>query len=234
MRVNVGWAVLNVVLCLVLCSQRLVLAQTSAPASVPQSPAQASPTSLPPSSQASKPTLTPTGPAASASAQTPSVPLVAQPLRLADFLIDPEKMGPAPALAERLAHIDAFVQQRPLDGQAPSEATEVYLARTVSSLYLVFLCHDSRPARIRSHLARRENILNDDYVALTIDPFQDHRRGVRFQVNPQGVQADATWTENQSPDYSYDQVWDSEAHITRTGWAALIAIPFRSLRFRPG
>lgn len=143
-------------------------------------------------------------------------------------------MEPAAPLADHLAHISGFTQHQPLDGQPPSEATEVYVARTTSTLYFVFLCHDTRPGEIRSHLARRENILNDDNVSLTIDPFEDHRRGVRFQVNPQGIQADAAWTENQSPDYSYDQVWDSEARITRTGWAALIAIPFRSLRFRAG
>ncbi len=34
-------------------------------------------------------------------------------------------------------------------------------------------------------------------------------------------------------DYSYDQVWDSEARITNQGYVALLAIPFRSLRFRP-
>ena len=33
-------------------------------------------------------------------------------------------------------------------------------------------------------------------------------------------------------DYSYDQVWDSETRITDRGWMALMAIPFRSLRFR--
>ena len=31
-----------------------------------------------------------------------------------------------------------------------------------------------------------------------------------------------------------DQVWDSEASLTDEGWMAMFAIPFRSLRFRPG
>ena len=34
------------------------------------------------------------------------------------------------------------------------------------------------------------------------------------------------------PDFSYDQVWDSEGRVTDKGWMALVAIPFRSLRFR--
>jgi hypothetical protein len=53
-------------------------------------------------------------------------------------------------------------------------------------------------------------------------------------LNPVGVQADAAWTEGSGQDYSYDQVWDSEGKVTEQGWMALFAIPFRSLRFRPG
>lgn len=213
------------------------LAQTtpsSATQPVTQSSPVATPQAGPASSQTSKPTVAPDTPAAASNAAGPKIPLIAQPLHLAQFLADPEKMGPPPALAEHLAHIGGFTQRSPLDGQPASEPTDVYLARTATTLYLVFLCTDRRPGEIRSHLARRENILTDDSVSVILDPFQDHRRGVRFQVNPQGVQADAAFSESNGNDYSYDQVWDSEARITRTGWAALMAIPFRSLRFRPG
>ena len=97
---------------------------------------------------------------------------------------------------------------------------------------MVFVCHDHRPGEIRGHLARRENILTDDNVSVLLDPFQDRRKGVLFTVNAAGVQADAAWTEYSNPDYSYDQVWDSEGRVTKDGWIALVAIPFRSLRFR--
>ena len=68
-------------------------------------------------------------------------------------------------------------------------------------------------------------------MSVVLDPFQDRQRGVEFQVNPAGVQADAAWTEANGADYSYDQVWDSDGRITKQGWMALLAIPFRSLRF---
>ena len=87
---------------------------------------------------------------------------------------------------------------------------------------------------MRVHLARRENILSDDYVSVLLDPFEDHRRGVLFVLNAAGVQADAAWTEGSGTDYSYDQVWDSEGRATAKGWMALFTIPFRSVRFRPG
>jgi hypothetical protein len=179
--------------------------------------------------QSSKPTAVPAEPP---KAQPPSdykVPLISQPLKLSDF----EDMAPKPAIKGQLQEISGFIQNTPRDGQPSTEKTEVWLGHTKTALYIVFICHDHRPKEIRGHLARRENITSDDIVSVLLDPFQDRRKGVLFTVNAAGVQADAAWTENNSPDYSYDQVWDSEGRVTKDGWMALMAIPFRSLRFRP-
>lgn len=162
-----------------------------------------------------------------------NVPLLQQPLRISDFT-QSDEMKPSPALAAQLTHITGFIQSSPNDGKPATEDTEVWIGGTSSALSFVFICHDHNPGAIRTHLARRENILKDDNVSVLLDPFADHRRGVIFTVNPSAVQADAAWTENNNPDYSYDQVWDSDARITRSGWVALISIPYRSLRFRPG
>ena len=141
-------------------------------------------------------------------------------------------MQPAPGLAAQLGHVDGFVETSPIDGKAATESTEVWIGRTASALTLAFVCHDRHPEQIRSHLARRENILSDDYVSVLLDPLQDHRRGVLFSVNPAGVQADAAYTDSSDTDYSYDQVWDSDARISPGGWVAVLTIPYRSLRFR--
>jgi hypothetical protein len=162
-------------------------------------------------------------------AQPPSdqkVPLISAPLRLADF----EGMEPRAELKPQLAEVTGFIQNQPSDGQPATEATEVWLARTTTALYFVFVCHDRRATAIRGHLARRENVLNDDNVSVLLDPFQDRRKGVLFTVNPAGVQADAAYSESGGSDYSYDQVWDSEGRVTPDGWLALIAIPFQSIR----
>jgi hypothetical protein len=172
---------------------------------------------------------------ATQSTKTPAVmdahlPLIEQPLRLSDF----NGMAPRADLKDKLTEITGFIQNSPHDGDPPTEATEVWMGYTKSSLYFVFICHDHHPNEIRGHLARRENILNDDNVSVLLDPFQDRRKGILFTVNPAGVQADAAWTEGNGSDYSYDQVWDSDGRITQDGWMALIAIPFRSLRFPSG
>ncbi|MGA7830250.1 MAG: carbohydrate binding family 9 domain-containing protein [Terracidiphilus sp.] len=157
------------------------------------------------------------------------VPQLAAGLRLSDFA----GMKPRPELKDKLLKITGFIQNSPSDGKPASEETEVWMGYTKSTFYLVFICYDHHADQIRGHLARRENILNDDNVSVLFDPFQDHRKGVLFTVNPVGVQADAAWTEGQGQDYSYDQVWDSDGQVTGNGWMALMAIPFRSLRFRP-
>src|SRR5580692_3119788 len=180
--------------------------------------------------QTSKPTVVPSEPPKPQASTDIKVPLLAAGLHLSDF----EGMQPRPELRNQLAEVKDFIQNTPHDGEAAVEKTEVWFGRTQSALYFVFICYDHRPAEIRGHLARRENIVMDDNVSVLLDPFQDRRKGVLFQVNPAGVQADAAWTENNNngPDYSYDQVWDSEGRVTREGWMALIEIPFRSIRFR--
>jgi hypothetical protein len=155
-----------------------------------------------------------------------TVPLIAQPLHLSDF----EGMQPRADLRPRLGHLTDFIQQDPNDGMPATEKTEIWFARTTSALYFVFVCYDHHAAAIRGHLARRENITNDDTVSVFLDPFQDRRKAILFSVNPAGVQADANYAESFGIDYSYDQVWDSEGRITRDGWLALLAIPFRSIR----
>jgi hypothetical protein len=161
------------------------------------------------------------------------VPIIDQPLHLSDF----PNMAPRSDLRSRLAMVSDFIQNAPEDGKQATEKTEVWMAYTKSAIYFVFICYDRHPELIRGHLARRENILNDDGVAVLLDPFRDRRLGVLFRVNPAGVQADGAWSEsnnaqNTNTDYSYDTVWDSDGRVTKDGWMALIAIPFRSLRFR--
>ena len=160
-----------------------------------------------------------------------AIPKLSHSVHLADF----EGMTPRPAVKAEMAEIDNFIQSSPKDGQPATQKTVAYIGHTASTLYVVFLCFDTAPGQVRAHLARRENIQNDDTVSVLLDAFQDRRRGVLFQLNPVGVQADAAWTEGtQDPDYSYDQVWDSEGQVTQKGWMGLFAIPFRSVRFRPG
>ena len=78
------------------------------------------------------------------------VPLLDHSITLADF----ENMEPRPELKERLGHLTQFIQNTPVDGAAATESTEVYLGRTNTALYVVFLCFDAHPELIRTHPQR--------------------------------------------------------------------------------
>ncbi|WP_162601914.1 carbohydrate binding family 9 domain-containing protein [Occallatibacter savannae] len=174
-----------------------------------------------------RPVVVPQNPVRMQPTSSVKVPLIDHPLTLNDF----SDMAPRADLRDRLAHVEHFSQYEPTDGAPATQNTEVWIGRTTTALYFAFVCFDQHPELIRSHLARRENILKDDYVTVLLDPFQDRLRGVEFEVNAAGVQADAAWTESGQDDFSYDQVWNSDGRVTDKGWMALIALPFRSIRF---
>jgi hypothetical protein len=158
------------------------------------------------------------------------IPRVTSPPRLEDFA----EMTPSGDSAQ-LAKVTDFIQQAPSDGKLATQRTDVYMGYDTANLYLVWVCWDSDPHAIRGHMTRREAVTppDDDYVELTLDTFHDQRHGFLFDVNPQGVQADALWSEDSGADYSYDTVWDTNSKLTAKGYVVWMSIPFRSIRFHP-
>jgi len=161
------------------------------------------------------------------------IPHLDQRPTLDDFL----DMQPSPAFAGKMLKVDGFLQRDPKDGAPVSQKTEAYLGYTDKNLYVVCVCFDAEPKKIRARLVRRELINDDDQFGFVLDTFHDHVHGLFFYVNPLGVQQDGIWDEasiNQNgPDYSYDMVWNSEAKLTGRGFVAWFEIPFKSLRFPP-
>ena len=147
---------------------------------------------------------------------------VSKPPKLDDFL----NGAPPPGHAR----IDDFRQNAPSDGAKATRETVAYLSYDDENLYVVFLCKEEH-SKIRARMANRDDISSDDEVAVYLDTFHDRQHVLDFYVNPLGIQADATSTEGQSDDYSYDTLWRAEGRFTPDGYAVWIAIPFRSLRF---
>ena len=133
-------------------------------------------------------------------------------------------------LREPGAAITDFRQRAPGDGTPVSQSTTAFLSYDEDHLYVVFVCKDT-PAAIRANISRREDIGDDDAVAIYLDTFRDRQRAYVFMVNPLGIQLDGILTEGQSDDYTFDTLWDSEGRLTADGYVVRVAIPFRSLRF---
>ncbi len=165
------------------------------------------------------------------------IPRIDTPPTLADF----SNMEPNSRVANSMLKVTGFIVREPADGTQPTQNTDVYLAYDEHNLYAVFVCWDTEPDKIRARMTRREDIFSDDSAEIMIDTFHDARRAYAFAVNPFGIQWDALWTEGSIGtgtasdfsgfDNSFDTVWHSEGHLTGRGYLALIAIPFKSLRF---
>jgi len=155
---------------------------------------------------------------------------LSRPPTLADF----KDMKPNPEIARQMTRLEGFIQWIPSDGKSASQKTEAYLGYDGEHLYAVYLCFDDSPGKIRARLSRREDIFRDDRVDLFLDTFDDQRRAYVFTANPFGVQADAYWIEKEGRQYdpSIDMVWQSEGELNEQGYIVLMAIPFKSLRFR--
>ncbi len=126
--------------------------------------------------------------------------------------------------------IRGFRQFGPRDGELASMQTIAYVSYDDQNLYVVFVAKDD-PSKIRSRIARREDIFGDDDVILELDTFLDKQRSYVFFVNPFGVQLDAKRTAGLPLDYVFDTQWKSEGKLTKDGYVAMLAIPFKSLRF---
>ena len=118
--------------------------------------------------------------------------------------------------------VSGFFQYDPFNGEKASEETLVWVAYDQKNIYLAFLMKDSRPERIWAELTPRNDYENNDSITLTLDTYNDKRTSITFTVNPEGVQKN-----------SVETIWKSGAVIRSDGWAAEMAIPFKSLRFSP-
>jgi hypothetical protein len=136
----------------------------------------------------------------------------------------------------RATPIGPLLQRDPKEGAPASEETEVRVLFDADNLYVGVTCRDRTPSAIVSTQLRRDADLEvDDRITIVLDPFFDHKNGFFFVVNPAGARADGQISNNaQVLTYEWDAIWDARARITDSGWVAEIAIPFKSLRFKPG
>ena len=132
-----------------------------------------------------------------------------------------------------------FTQSEPRDGEPATERTDVRVLVGEDALYVGARMHDRRAGTIRRRLTRRDDpaaaaSAASDAFVVSLDPFHDHRTGVRFTVTPAGSLADAAVAQSQPPDASWDAVWEARTTVDAEGWTAEIRIPLSQLRYARG
>lgn len=126
-----------------------------------------------------------------------------------------------------------FYQTDPGDNTAPSKPTEVLVGYDPKFLYIAFRAFDE-PDKVRSTVAKRDNIFSDDFVGFFLDTFNDKRKAFEVFFNPLGIQGDGVITEGRGEDFSVDLLMESKGIIDDKGYVVEVAIPFKSLRYEAG
>jgi len=124
-----------------------------------------------------------------------------------------------------------FTEYQPTENRAPKVVTNGYITYDDQNLYVAFICKDPETSKLRASLTERDNIFDDDWVCVSIDPQKNHQMAYEFYVNPRGIQGDMMWQANGNEDHGFDMVWHSDAKIFEDYWTVEMQIPFSSLRF---
>lgn len=127
-----------------------------------------------------------------------------------------------------------FVQYQPSRGSPATRRTEIRVLFDDTHLYVAMRAWDDEP--VTAQLTRRDaDLAQDDFFAVVLDTFQDRQSGFLFAINPLGTQSDSRLAnDGRTEEKSWDAPWASAARILDDGWSGEIAIPFSSLRYRPG
>ena len=128
------------------------------------------------------------------------------------------------------AATDAFRQQFPFDGAAPSERTQLRVLYDDTALYVGFDCEQIHTPLVE-HLTRRDRDSESDWVWILVDSRNDHQSAFVFAVNLSGVLADGQIMDSTTYSWEWDENWEAKTARTPTGWSAEIRIPLRVLRF---
>jgi hypothetical protein len=141
-----------------------------------------------------------------------------------DGAVDPEEWGEA--LSLELAY-----EVRPGENIDPPVRTEALLAYTADHLVVAFKAYDPDPRAIQARLCDRDDMYDDDWVAIVLDTFNDQRRAYEFFSNPVGIQGDQIEADSGGGG-SWDAIWESAGRITQFGYEVEMAIPFHCLGFQ--
>ena len=154
---------------------------------------------------------------------------LAQPLRIDGRLDD--------TLYRDVPPISDFIQVEPQEGRTATERTELWLAFDADNVYVTFRCFETEPGRVVAKEMRHDHTSiwsGDDNVSFMFDTFHDRRNSVQFTVNSIGGRLEGQTTNERQWSGDWNITWDFSVGRFEGGWIVETAIPFKSLRYRPG
>ncbi len=147
--------------------------------------------------------------------------------------------------------ISGFLQHEPLEGQPPTEHTELRIVYDATAVYIGARMLDSDPGSIRFGENRRDaGLQNADALLLVLDTFLDRQNAYVFGTTAAGIEYDGQVTKDGQGGLSqgvrrgqagagagggfnlnWDGSWDVATYIDEEGWYAEFRIPFATLRY---
>ena len=138
---------------------------------------------------------------------------------------------------ETVPAIGDFIQQMPAEGAPATEKTEAWILFDETNIYVVGRVWDSAPPDewVANEMRRdTPQLRENDSFWVAFDTFNDRRNGVAFYTNALGAIGDFGITNEGNPNGDWNPVWDVRTGRFEGGWTVEMAIPFKSLRYRPG
>jgi hypothetical protein len=163
-----------------------------------------------------------------------------------DSIIIPDKVSPSHPIkidgelneeAWKLPPINKkFKSIYPNYGDPLTQETLVWASYDKKNLFFAFKCFDAEPNKIKTSIAQRDSISNDDRVGILLDASGNKQTGYEFYINPNGIQEDAvnSAVSVSGSDKSPDFVWESAGKITPEGFQVEVRIPLESIRYQAG
>ena len=126
------------------------------------------------------------------------------------------------------------MQKIPVEGAAPSVATEVRVVYDDDALYVGARLRRSDPSAIKTSVTRRDGDSDAEVFTISLDTYLDKRTAYSFSLSSGGVRGDfyhSQDSEDSGREAQFDPVWSASARVDAEGWTAEMRIPFSQLRF---
>ncbi|MEQ1573538.1 MAG: DUF5916 domain-containing protein, partial [Vicinamibacterales bacterium] len=132
--------------------------------------------------------------------------------------------------------ISDFIRVEPQPGTPASEKTEVWISFDKDNIYVSVRASESQPERMIINEMRRDSsaVWQNENFLFCFDTFYDRRNSAMFQFNPIGGRMDGQVTNENQTNFDLNPIWKLEVRQVDGGWTGEAAVPFKSLRFKPG
>jgi hypothetical protein len=106
--------------------------------------------------------------------------------------------------------VSDFIQTEPAAGEPATERTDLWVSFDEANFYMSFRVWESQPERMIVTELRRDsfNLLQNEHVAVLLDPFYSRRDSFQFMVNANGGRIDGQTTNEVQFNGDLNPIWD--------------------------